>query len=227
MEVMMNREQFMRQLECLLQNISPTERAEALQYYNDYFDDAGVENEQAVIEALGSPAKVAENIKRDLYGGGYADNMYQREVNRNHNVSTYTQPNRQNTQTQQKGKLPTWAVVLIVIGCVVLAPAWIPALIGAASFLLGLIVTWFSLIFGFGVASIVLFLIAIVLVIIGIPGLAGSVPTGLLLLGIALLIAGIGVLFLMLTVAMAGIATPAMIRGITALCRKLFGKQAV
>ena len=64
----MNRIEFMRQLERLLQNIPEAERAEALQYYNDYFDDAGVESEKEVIDALGNPAKVAENIKRDLYG---------------------------------------------------------------------------------------------------------------------------------------------------------------
>ena len=53
----MNRTEFMRQLESLLQNISATEREEALQYYNEYFNDAGPENEQNVIEALGNPAK--------------------------------------------------------------------------------------------------------------------------------------------------------------------------
>ncbi|EKC52295.1 hypothetical protein OBE_13162, partial [human gut metagenome] len=36
----MNRTEFMRQLESLLQNISATEREEALQYYNEYFNDA-------------------------------------------------------------------------------------------------------------------------------------------------------------------------------------------
>ena len=66
----MNRIEFMKQLESLLQNVSQTEREEALQYYNDYFDDAGPENEKEVIEALGNPARVAENIKRDLMGNG-------------------------------------------------------------------------------------------------------------------------------------------------------------
>lgn len=69
----MNRNDFMRQLESLLQNIAPAEREEALQYYNDYFDDAGKENEQEVIEALGNPARVAESIRRDLPGSGYGE----------------------------------------------------------------------------------------------------------------------------------------------------------
>ena len=67
----MNRADFMNQLESLLTGIATTEREEAIQYYNDYFDDAGAENEQEVIEALGNPARVAENIKRDLLDSGY------------------------------------------------------------------------------------------------------------------------------------------------------------
>ena len=71
--ISMNRAEFMRQLESLLQSIPAAEREEALQYYNDYFDDAGNESEQEVIEALGNPARVAENIKRDLLESGYGE----------------------------------------------------------------------------------------------------------------------------------------------------------
>ena len=59
----MNRIEFLRQLEVLLSGISQSEKEEAIQYYNDYFDDAGAENETEVIKALGSPAKVEETIK--------------------------------------------------------------------------------------------------------------------------------------------------------------------
>lgn len=62
----MNRIEFMQQLTALLSDISEGERQEALQYYNDYFDDAGFENEASVIEELESPEKVAKTIKKDL-----------------------------------------------------------------------------------------------------------------------------------------------------------------
>ena len=55
----MNRQEFMNQLEMLLSDISQAERDEALQYYNDYLDDAGIENEESAIRALGSPIQVA------------------------------------------------------------------------------------------------------------------------------------------------------------------------
>lgn len=64
----MNRVGFMSQLEGLLVDIPAAEREEALQYYNDYFDDAGVENEQSVISSLGSPRAIAENIKAEIKG---------------------------------------------------------------------------------------------------------------------------------------------------------------
>ena len=48
----MNRTEYMRELDALLHGISKEEREEAMQYYNDYFDDAGSENEEKVIEEL-------------------------------------------------------------------------------------------------------------------------------------------------------------------------------
>lgn len=62
----MTRLEFMKELESLLSDIPFDEREEALQYYNGYFDDAGEEHEQEVIEELVSPKRVAAIIKADL-----------------------------------------------------------------------------------------------------------------------------------------------------------------
>ena len=64
----MDRAQFMQELEKLLADISETERQDALDFYNSYFDDAGAENEASVLRELGSPEKVAAIIKADLKG---------------------------------------------------------------------------------------------------------------------------------------------------------------
>lgn len=66
----MNRADFMKNLAELLADVPPTEREEAIQYYNDYFDDAGVENEQSVIASLGTPQQLAETIRAGLADGG-------------------------------------------------------------------------------------------------------------------------------------------------------------
>ena len=49
----MTRTEFMKQLQDLLSDISKNEREEALQYYNDYFDDAGPEEEARILTELG------------------------------------------------------------------------------------------------------------------------------------------------------------------------------
>lgn len=66
----MSRFDFMRKLEELLSDIPPEERAEALKYYNDYFDDAGVLNEANIIRELETPERIASIIKADLRAEG-------------------------------------------------------------------------------------------------------------------------------------------------------------
>lgn len=62
----MSRKEFMDQLEQLLSDIPKEERTEALTYYNGYFEDAGEENEESIIQELESPQKVARIIKADM-----------------------------------------------------------------------------------------------------------------------------------------------------------------
>ena len=83
----MSRQEFLTELESLLMGISEEERKEALNYYENYFEDAGQENEAQVMEELGSPEKVAAMIKADLKGDntdcgeftecGYTDERYE------------------------------------------------------------------------------------------------------------------------------------------------------
>lgn len=90
----MNRVEFMAQLERLLYDLPEYERQDALCYYNDYFDDAGSENEAKVIQELGSPGKVAAII-RSGYRGGSADSR-----------GEYTENGYRDTQFAEKGQMP-------------------------------------------------------------------------------------------------------------------------
>ena len=236
----MSRTEFMKQLESLLQNISATEREEALQYYNEYFNDAGPENEQNVIEALGNPAKVAENIKRDIFGNGYGENSCQKITAETKAMITYPadtagdgsgkQCNRQNGEeqtaqaqtvsSQKKEGMPTGMIVLIVILCILASPVILGAASAGIGVAAGLIAAWFGLIIGFGATAIALILVLIALVVTGIISMFTHPFVGMALIGAGLICGGVGLLFLMLTVAMAGIATPAICRGIGRLFQK-------
>lgn len=81
----MNRAEYMRELAFLLQDVPDGEREEALQYYEDYFDDAGPDREEQVIGELGRPEKVAAIIREGVRNGyespdaEYTENGYRNE----------------------------------------------------------------------------------------------------------------------------------------------------
>lgn len=79
----MGKEEFLRELEYLLMDLPEEERQEALQYYQDYFEDAGPQREQEIASQLGSPAKVAAELKGSLAGqedgGEFSERGYRAE----------------------------------------------------------------------------------------------------------------------------------------------------
>lgn len=80
----MRKEAFLRQLEYLLQDISEADRDEALNYYRDYLDEAGPENEEAVLKEFGSPERIAAIIRSDANGnledgGSFTEKGYEDE----------------------------------------------------------------------------------------------------------------------------------------------------
>lgn len=94
----MSQKEFIDQLEGLLRGIPREERDEALQYYADYFEDAGEENEAKVITELGSPENVANMIKADLQEdasgkGEFTENGY-RDIRFEQSDSPVPRPNR-------------------------------------------------------------------------------------------------------------------------------------
>ena len=129
----MTRFEFMEELRLRLAVLSEEERTDALQFYEEYFEDAGPENEQAVIAELGSPAALAERILsgegkasvwkngRDTYSQSAPGNGGYREfASRRAGQPAYA------AGAQQK-KHSGWmalAIILIVLG----SPIWLSVL---------------------------------------------------------------------------------------------------
>ena len=220
----MNRIDFMKQLESLLQNVSPTEREEALQYYNDYFDDAGVENEKEVIEALGNPARVAENIKREIQGNGETSARASDRALVEYGKTGQSQgagvPPASSGSGGKESGMPTWAVVLLVVLLIGASPVILGLAAGAVGVIVGILASWFAMIFGFGVAALALLFLLFVMLIVGAMCIPADPLTGIGIMGCGLACGGFGILFMMLAVAMGGIVTPAICKGIAGLFRK-------
>ena len=261
----MNRLEFMSELEKLLSDISENEREEALNYYNDYLDDGGVENEEEVIRSLGSPKEVAATIKAGLFSGdegafkecGYQD--YEEPNKKTVAVRTEEERREESDGEEKKQdfrqqadaetdrgdgqrhhpmprkKKGSWSVGLILL-CILFSPFLLVGaggaavlIIGIAAVIFGLAISAAVLIFSLFIAAaafaLALLVTGVVLIGIGIGKLFISPLGGLTLFGGGACCAGIGLLFLALTVWIAATAIPAVIRGIVNIFSRLFHRK--
>lgn len=62
----MDRAEFLNRLEAQLLDVPQAEREEALQYYEDYLNDAGDAGDFDILQELGTPEEVADSIRNGL-----------------------------------------------------------------------------------------------------------------------------------------------------------------
>lgn len=231
----MNRMEFMQILESKLSDISMGERKEALEYYNDYFNDAGVENEQEVMDSLGSPEQVAQSIKADLSGkqnGEFTENGYKQEGAPYHppikfqyeeNQEDAKQQNKQqDRKTNQDSSI--LKIILVAVICLFAAPIILPVFAAVVATAFGLLVGLLGIIFGIAVAGFALVLAGLICIVVGFVRIFMSPLAGAFALGIGFLILGIGLLLSMFMI-WAGIKIfPPCIRGIVNIIRIPFDK---
>lgn len=224
----MNRVEFMGQLERLLMDLPESDRLDAIAYYNDYFDEAGPENEAIVIQKLGSPGKVAAIIKADLNAsednrGEYTEKGYS-DGSQNVNLNTPTRKERGYREPKQKRKIP---LVLLIILIVFASPmifglggGLLGGLFGLIGGLLGIIVAVVACGACFTVAGVVCF-------IYGIFRLAFAPAEGLLNMGVGGLLLALGLVLVVLLAWFAVKWFPALFRGAVNLIQKLFHRNGV
>ena len=195
----MNRIGFMTQLAALLQDVPVEERREAMQYYNDYFDDAGAENEQQVIAELESPQKVAENIKADMkgmsaYNGEFTENGYT-----DARFDDRKMPEkRYEYQGQPEQKEPprtsnTMKIILIIAIILVGGPVLIPLALGFVALVAGCLIALVAVFASIVVMTVSAVIAGVVLVVNGIILLIPDFAVGIGLLGLGLILTALGV----------------------------------
>lgn len=163
----MNRQAFMNQLAAELSKLPREEIQAAMEYYSEYFDEAGPEREQEVIRELGSPVKIATQIKAD-----YA-------------VRQLDEPGMR--QTPRRGLR---AVLWVILG-VFAAPVALPVAIALGVCVLAMFICLFAVALSIIIALGSVCIGGISLIGVGIAGLAGSLAAGIMLIGIGLVSAGL------------------------------------
>ena len=169
----MNRYEFLSILKESLNNFPYEEREAALAYYNEFFDDAGVENEQAVIASLGDPKELAKTILKES-----GVNSEQNFENQN---PVFTPPP---TNKQTVNKSDNANAILIALLLIITSPVWF-------STIFGLLIAFIATIFGLTIAF---FVVSAVCLIFGIAQLFVSPATGILLIGIGMIALGLSIL---------------------------------
>ena len=230
----MNRIEFIAELEKLLQNISAEERKEAVQYYKDYFEDAGLENEQHIIEELGSPKKVAETIKAGLKNGngengeyretGYTDTRFEER----NMPASHEQLHSAGDQEKPKPWSNNFLKIFLIVAIIVVgAPVVLPLAFAVVCVVLALMLAGFLLLGGLVLAAVAVTISGFVTAIAGIVELFSFPALGLVACGGGMILCVAGLVATVLLVKLCMIVFPVMFRGIVNLCRRfVHGKEA-
>lgn len=245
----MNRKEYMERLDQLLLVLPEEEREEALQYYHDYFDDAGVEDEEKVIRELGTPEEVAAKIRAGFAGesGEYSEQGFEDvRFHKSHEIVTEAEKvdgtweeaekidgrweempkNREQFHNKEKQSKNNniWKVIAIIVLILFAAPIMLPVGIAVIAVVFSLIVAVLAVLFGVGVSGFAILLSGIVVIVAGIAKMILAPATGILAAGIGCILLAIGVLVSWVIVSLFVKVVPGMIRGMVKLLGTPFRK---
>ena len=229
----MNRVEFMAELERLLADLPEDERQAAVQYYADYFADAGAENEAEVIRELGSPEKTAESIKADYYGRTFDESRFEYK---DYMEKYGQQASGQQTSGQQQAgtagasgeeKKPWTSRGLKILLIVLIAIVVWPVSLGLICAVVGILAAVVCLFAGLVIAAVCVMIAGGVTAVTGLLMSVAYPPAALMTTGIGLLLFVLGLIATVGTVKLCMIVYPAMLRGFVELCRRPIHGKAV
>lgn len=207
----MNKQEFLEALRQALSGLPEEERQNALQYYEDYFADAGEENEAQAIADLGSPEAVAQAIVNDYRGLAAAPG----------GASSGASSVPAQRPARKKGLNP-WVLLVIVLLAI---PLGVPLLTAAIGLIAGF----------FGVVLALALIVVLVPVICGAVGIAVCWAGALALftapasaavaIGGGLVCIAVGLLIGALFVKLLTLFVPPVVRGFVNLCRRPFERR--
>lgn len=224
----MNRKEYLAKLSFLLQDIPEEEREDAIGYYEDYFEEAGPENEERVIEELGSPEKVAAMIRDSVKGNTgeaeYTENgYYDKRYDEKNKMPGKSQKEKWHFKGDRNRNLALLIIIAMLV-CGTALPAIAGVVFGIGGGILGIAGGFLGVFMAAGGGCIGLIGGGIGMTIGGIVKLFTFVPTGLLMIGGGLLMIAAGICLLVFWVWILAKILPAIIRGIVGMFQKLFQK---
>ncbi len=168
----MTKKEYLRALKNEIQALPHNEQKEALDYYENYFLDAGVENEQKVIEELGDVKTLAK------------------EIILNFACVPQRVENPKSKRNNDKKDMPTSNKWIIAIILILTFPIWIHIVAAVFCILVSLLALGFSGI----VAALAIFVTAIATIVLAVWAFATNPLVSVFILGTCLILIGLGIL---------------------------------
>lgn len=163
---------YLEELSRLIKKQLPSdEYNDVMQYYTEYFEDAGIEKEADVIKELGSPEDLAARILEEYRG---------------------KQLPKAGEQQRKKGLSAGWIIFIAIIG----SPLWLSLFIVGVV----LVIAIAAVILTFGAVGIAGIIGGICMLVSGIAVMIEDAPLAFLMIGYGFLLGAIGCALIMLTV---------------------------
>lgn len=239
----MNKTDFLSRLRIALAPLPEEERDAAMVYYEEFFDDAGEENEQSVIAEFGSPEELAKSIVEE----NNRENPTYRQTDENNDLGrdNLNAPSQNNTNTfnnentaynyntggynanggganpppvQQQRNWSDGQIALFIVLLVLSSPMWIGLLAGIIGLAVGIIGMAVGLIAA--VCSC-----AVCFLASGVVALFNDPPVGVMLLGMGFVFAGLIPLAIFPLCKLAFKGAAALVKQIGKLWKKITGRK--
>lgn len=211
----MNKYDFLSRLRNALSPLPQEERDAAMNYYEEFFTDAGEDNEQSVIASLGAPEELAKQIieennrENPTYNNGAvgaADN------------SGFTPP-----PTPAQTTAPRWTggqIALFIVLAVLSSPIWLGVLCAIFGVIVGIFGALIGIIGGFGA-------VAIACLVSGVIALFSEPIAGIMMIGLSFIFAGLFPLAIYPLCKLAVKGAVACVKGIGSLINKITGRKEI
>ena len=204
----MTRKEYMEQLRKYLKRLPKEDYENAIEYFSEYFDEAGPENEQQVMEELGEPKEAARelllNLLQESVGDG-KDSTGEKETELpaegfGNQRSAAGQNTAASTSDSTKKKRSPGKIILLAILVLCASPVSLALMFSALAVLFAVVVVIASVIFSLGVTSIATIAGGIMVAGFGATLILKSVAAACMIVGGGFLMAGAGILVGVLTI---------------------------
>lgn len=166
----MTKLEYMDLLRQKLKRLPPEDYQKAIDYFEEYFADAGEGNEAQAIEDLGTPQSAAEQIIRDFAIKNSSSEEVKKDV--------------------KKGLSGVWIVILAIFA----SPIALPLILAAVVVLVAVVIMVICVLAAVGILGITLTITGPIALIGGTIMMVHSIPVAMVCLGISLFSFAIGVL---------------------------------